>query len=265
MTASSLSPTFERDSDGLLKGVVYKRKPDGRIDWRAMINPVHIVRNDQAIKRDEAKLIQRYGKPVAEIETKDLDDRYLLILLAGIKELAHLRGYTPVRPRVAFASEFRCVVETQIDWIANFETLGQPASFGDVGSAIPASVGMGFDLYLEPIAANRAFVRAVRNFLGIHIVGRDEVPFSATVVPDEGGSNTATTESAALAPSVTSPQGTLKKAADEAKITFEVVRRTVIEKYRDKMKSDPEKWEKWQDVKPADCLTLVDIIRSKGK
>lgn len=261
---TSPTPTFERDTDGLVKGIVYKRKADGRIDWRAMINPAHIVRNDSAIKRDEAKLIQRYGKPVNEVKTEDLDDRYLLILLAGIKELAHLRGYTSVRPRVAYASDLRCVVETQIDFIPNFETLGQPASFGDVGSAIPASVGIGFDLYLEAIAANRAFVRAVRNFLGIHIVGRDEVPFTSNVTLDESGGNSSS-ESNGSEPSPLSPQGTLKKAADASKLSFANVRDTVIAKYRAKMESDPEKWTRWQDVKASDCLTIIDILRSKAK
>lgn len=254
-------PLFGRDADGLIKNMIYVRKSDNRIDWRAMINPAHIVRNEQQIKRDEVKLIQRYSKPVAEIETKNLDDRYLLILLAGIKELAHLRGYMSVAPRVAYASDSRCVVETLIMWIPNFETSGYSVAFGDVGSATPASVGQGFDLYLEPIAANRAFVRAVRNFLGIHIVGRDEVPFSAAVSPDEGGTSTATNDS--LAPSISSPQGTLKKAADDAKLTFTQVKETVIAKYRAKMDSDPALWERWQDVKASDCLTIIDILRSR--
>ena len=49
------------------------------------------------------------------------------------------------------------------------------ATYTDVGNATLANTDAFCAKFLETIACNRAFVRCVRNYLNIHIVGADEI------------------------------------------------------------------------------------------
>ena len=164
---------YSRDEGGLLKSVDYKFNEDGSVNWRAMVDSKYLFPNKSWF---EAR-----NKPTPR-SVDGLQDNQLLIKLAGIKELAKLRGYSSVRYNVIKCEKDHVSIKCEISWVPNFENPSQesdylPAStqFEDVANATTENTSSFATKFLETIAANRAFVRCVRNFLNVHIVGDDEI------------------------------------------------------------------------------------------
>ncbi len=156
----SSSGQKQRDNQGLLQGIEYSYKEDGLIDWRKMVKNDYLVPNKQRTN---------------ETDVSRLDDSKILILLAGIKELAQIRGFKSVQYKVASASMDYVCVSCGITWIGNYETGGEEVYFesmADAGAHNTESFGQSF---LATVAENRAFVRAVRNFLKVNLVGNEEM------------------------------------------------------------------------------------------
>lgn len=261
----STLPIFEWGENGLAKGVEYKYKEDHgvrKIDWRAMVNPKHIVVNTEMAKKDG--LPEKLGKKLEEIKPVDVADKYLLILLAGIKEVAALRGFISVNPHVDFCSDTKCTITTNITWRANCETGGKEVTYGNTASAIYGHVGGAtFDTYLETIADNRAFVRAVRNFLNIPILGRDEIKFGeSNVMPESNENSTADAAKVATSYALPSPQNTLKNTAAAKGLTFEQIKNGSLKKYKDKISGDPTEWNDWADISGPDAMELTGILKA---
>lgn len=158
--------TAERNGDGLVKQIDYKYTKEGFVDWRAMINDDHVYINE--------RFFEEQGLSVPE--SKDgLGDENLIIGLAAIKELARLRGFNSIRYITNFASPDYVSVTCEIEFIGNFETDMKPVVFSDIGAAHRDNTSGFASRYLDSIATNRAFSRAVRNFLNIHIVSSEEI------------------------------------------------------------------------------------------
>jgi hypothetical protein len=170
---------YGRDEHGLLKGVEYVFREDGTVDWRKMIPEEFIVINDDYF-------INKH-KPVPE-SLDGIGDEGLLILLGGIKELAKIRGFIRKNTKVVHSSEGRAVCECTITFIPNYESHGEEFVYSSVASAtfenVSSIIGK---YYLETIAENRAFVRAVRNALRVDAVGADEVSAVGTSSPKSEG------------------------------------------------------------------------------
>jgi hypothetical protein len=164
-----------RNQDGLLSNINYVYADDGFIDWRAMIKQEYLYPN-----RDFFEL---RGQPVPS-SIEGLADKQLLIMLGGIKELAKLRGYKSISYDLTHVDKDYVVAKCKINWIANYETSGIEVAFEDVANATSNNTDDFCLKFLETIACNRAFVRAVRNFLNIHIVGADEIDKSKNKVVD---------------------------------------------------------------------------------
>lgn len=157
---------YKRDENGLLENVDYQFNEDGSINWRAMIKEEHLFPNKswfEARGKDCPKSIE------------GLDDHQLLIKLGGIKELAKLRGFTNVAYTFKKCEEEHVAVTCGISFIANYETASQEVYFEDAANATLNNTSSFATKFLETIACNRAFVRCVRNFLNVHIVGDDEI------------------------------------------------------------------------------------------
>jgi hypothetical protein len=164
-----------RGPDGLIENKEYKFTPDGFVDWRAMIDPQFLYPNKDFFE------IRKMQVPTS---IEGLEDKQLLIMLGGIKELARLRGFKSVRYSVNHISTNYVVATCVIEWIGNFETSGESVIFEDVANATEANADNFCLKFLETIACNRAFVRCVRNFLNIHIVGADEIDKSKNKAVD---------------------------------------------------------------------------------
>lgn len=176
---------FERDENGLLKHIQYKFTSDGFVDWRGMVLSEHLY-----LKPDKkAKIEEKYGKKIDEIdiEKDNVEDIDLVILLAGIKRIASLRGFVSVKYRpIAAKNDFVATV-CSIRWIPNFETEGKEVEFEAMANASLDNSNEMTKIYLPETAENRAFVRAVRNFLKISIVSREELA-NAGSMPTNGDS-----------------------------------------------------------------------------
>lgn len=155
-----------RDSKGLLSGVTYAYRPDGSIDWRAMIDNKYLVPNLENFPE---------GTDAASLDVNELDDAHLLVTLAGIKEMAGLRGYHKVDYDIIEASKEYVAMKCTIVWVPNYETgmkLVQFSGLADAHSSNTSGFGRKF---LMAICENRAFSRAARNFLRINVIGQDEL------------------------------------------------------------------------------------------
>ena len=159
---NSLGPSsYKRDENGLLENIQYEFNEDGSVDWRSMIKEEHLFPNKswfELRKKDTQRSIE------------GLKDHQLLIKLSGIKELARLRGFTAVHFYTEKCEKDHVAVTCTIDFIENYET-GKSVSFQDMANATSENTSSFATKFLETIACNRAFVRCVRNFLNVHIVG----------------------------------------------------------------------------------------------
>lgn len=165
-----MTPTLKRNEFGLIEGLEYKFDSAGFIDWRKMLNSEHLYPNKDSFN----------GEDVPD-SIEGLEDNQLLCKLAGYKEIARLRGFKKVSYELTHISGGVSAICT-IKWIGNYETSGEEAEFSSTANAtIDNTSGFGAK-FLETIAENRAFVRTVRNFLNIHIVGADEVDKSKNKV-----------------------------------------------------------------------------------
>lgn len=204
-----MSPTLiERDELGLIKGVNYVFKDEGRrVDWRAMIPAEYLVPNRQNF--------EKRGEAVPET-IEGVADKDLLILLDGIKYIADLRGYRSSVPAKIESSPLHCTVAWEIEWYPNFETERSIKTSGGIGDATQENTTGFGRKFLGPIAENRAFVRAVRNFLRIPILGKDEVdgvPAAASQEAPVPKTN-----------DISKLQKELAKLMKEKKVSFEMIK-----------------------------------------
>lgn len=165
---------YSRNEYGLLNSVNYHFNDDGSINWRKMIKNEFLYPNKgwfDLRKKEFPNSIE------------GLADNQLLIMLGGIKELAKLRGFENVSYEVLNIGDNYVTAKCQIAWIGNYETDNRVVVFEDVANATADNTDDFCIKFLETIACNRAFVRCVRNFLNIHIVGADEIDKSKTALP----------------------------------------------------------------------------------
>lgn len=196
---------IKRDANGLIDGIQYTYNEDGFIDWRKMIKPEFLVPNKQ--------LFENAGKSIPN-SIEGLEDKDLLILLAGIKYLARVRGYSSVEYTLCSPAPEYVSAVCKITWNPNYETENKSIIFSGVGDASYFNTSGFGKNFLGPIAENRAFVRCVRNFLNITILGQDEISSDKNAEePNE---------------IVISTAGILSNKMAERKMTFENIKHQLI-------------------------------------
>jgi hypothetical protein len=234
---------FKRDVNGLLECVSYTFNQDSTINWRSMINKDHLVPNRDTFKNQKDINLK-------ELDISSLADNQLLILLAGIKELAQIRGYRNVSYDVIQAQPDYVAVKCTIDWIPNYETNMESVLFSALADAHLDNTKDFAKNFLMAIAENRAFIRAVRSFLKINIVGNDEMG-KTTHIDSEVEPNT----------SITQPVALLEKTMEEYGISFDQIKERAVQK---KMES-AENWSTIKDISPLSMFTIISGIKNKNK
>jgi len=227
---------IERLANGLLKGVKYVYNEDGLVDWRKMVKPEYLVPNRQRTK---------------EADVTKLEDKDLLILLGGIKELAQIRGYTDVRYDVQTPSSDYVVATCSITWTPNYETEDTQVTFSAIGDASPSNTSTFARFYLGPIAENRAFVRCVRSFLKINIVGQEEINVS------QAGSSENLGEVSGVGQ--VDVKACLNDLLSQKNITFEKVKARLIKENF----PNAESFEKAEDIPKLKAYELIKLIKAK--
>ena len=224
------SKKISRNADGLIEGIEYIYNENGLINWRKMVKPEYLVPNKEK---------------TSETDISKLEDKDLLILLGGTKELASIRGFSSVEYSVVCPHPEYVVASCKINWIPNYETEGNAISFSAIGDASPYNTKSFAKNFLGPTAENRAFVRCVRNFLKINIVGQDEIG-----KPDK---EQATEES-----NDSSPTSILSKIMKEKKIPFKKIKDKLVEEKFDKADSI----ESVEDIPKIKIFELIERIKS---
>lgn len=254
----------ERDERGLIKGMEYVYRADGRVDWKGMLKKRPEFLYVLFDKKDE--VVEKYG---ANFNIEEIDEKYLCISLPGIEYLAWLRGYLSAYPMVTnpvYDSDYEkvvsCTATYQVTFIGNYETGMQAVSFGHGAGA---NLRNTFDFssnYIETIAINRAWSKTIRMFLGINIVSREEVgPQDKTpskpvkekvIVPEISSEVTA--------------QSMLKNAVEKKlKLTFEEFKAAVKKKHLAKVKCDMDTVNSYDDIPSSDCFTLLGLVSEPKK
>lgn len=251
-SSNNVGPSlYKRDENGLLENIEYSFNEDGSINWRAMIKEEHLFPN--------RSWFESRGKDMPR-SIEGLADHQLLIKLAGIKELAKLRGFRSVTYEVVKCEQDHVAVTSCMEFIGNYETDGATILFQDSANATLDNTSSFATKFLETIACNRAFVRCVRNFLNVHIVGDDEIDKSSlgkTVKSNKSQSNPF------------SPSTTLQKKAKSSLNCedFSEFKDHIREWWRQKIKGvyqndNVSNWSDWSDVSDKDARTLIGVISS---
>jgi hypothetical protein len=248
-----IKPTV-RDERGLLNNVNYIFNKDGTVNWRAMVNPAHLYPNKDWFARRNQTVP----------ETADgLRDEQLLIKLGGIKEVAKLRGYSSVSFEFPKLERDYVVALCSVCWIPNFETNvnlmedkwpDTPSSMDVANATFENTDGFG-QKFLETIAANRAFVRAVRNHLGIHIVGEDEIA---------KGNGAKAAASAVEGSADVSPQSILsKKFSENIGGEFNDFKSWLRQLWKDEsyQNADAANWKAWIDIPTKEARALLKFVK----
>lgn len=261
--AVSIKPwqKYKRDSLGLLSSVDYVFNEDGSVNWRAMIKPEFLYPN-----RDWFD-VRKFEMPHS---IEGLDDKQLLVMLGGIKELAKLRGFYSVEYDVCNVREDYVTAKCTIQWMDNYESNGELVTYQDVANATASNTDDFCLKFLETIACNRAFVRCVRNYLNIHIVGADEIDKSKNRV--KGSVDTITSNALPI-----SAQGTLEKAVNEKlKLpdfeSFKEFLRSLWKKAQETedaatlaLLQEAKDWKQFKDVSAKSARVLLKIVNENSK
>jgi len=253
------STKYSRDEGGLLRSVDYKFNEDGSVNWRAMVDSKYLFPNKSWFEARD--------KPMPR-SVDGLQDNQLLIKLAGIKELAKLRGYNSVRYNVIKCEKDHVAIKCEISWVPNFENpsqdsdfLPESTQFEDVANATTENTSSFATKFLETIAANRSFVRCVRNFLNVHIVGDDEIdksnglpqhPEADEVEPLKKLTPNGVLESLALSKLKCSSFNDFKDKLREL---------WTLELYRN---DNAKNWESYDDVPAKEARLLINIIKNNN-
>lgn len=232
-TAQTPPNIITRNQYGLLENnnINYVYNEDGTINWRKMVKTEHLVPNRQKTQ---------------ETDVSKLQDKDLLILLGGIKELAQIRGYTSVEYKVVAASETYFATSCKITWLPNYETGGKEVVFESLADATSNNTKSFARFFLAAIAENRAFVRCVRNFLKINIVSQEELG-DAKLLDDSN----------VVAENPTSPQTLLEKTMKDKGITFETLKKKLIKEKFD----GAENFNVITDIPKVKIFELIDRIK----
>jgi hypothetical protein len=213
---------YGRNKYGLIenKDINYIYNDDGSINWRKMVKYEYLVPNRQKTQEQD----------VSKLEDKDL-----LILLGGIKELAQIRGYSKVEYKVVAATENYFATSCRITWSPNYETGNKEIIFESLADATSNNTKSFARFFLAAIAENRAFVRCVRNFLKINIVSQEELG-DVKLIDEEPQINQ------------TSPHALLDKIMKEKNISLETLKSKLIK----------EKFENSENIS-----NILDIPKTK--
>lgn len=237
---------FKRNEYGLLENVEYIFDPDGSINWRAMVKEEHLFPNKAHF--------ERFNKPTPKV-IDGLKDHQLLIKLSGIKELARLRGFKSVCYESIKSEIDHVAMKCKITFLGNYETNGEDIIYEDVANATPRNCSSFAIKFLETIACNRAFVRAVRNFLNIHIVGLDEMDTSEN---DSSSPQSVSNNSFSV-------HSMLDKIAKENIncFNFECFKEYLLDLKESGiyLNKDVSSWNNYSDIPSKECRVLIKILK----
>lgn len=222
------------------------------IDWKAKIEEKYLYTKNEKFK---------------DTPIKDVPENELLLKLGGVQELARLRGFESVTYEIRHIEHDHVFASCKITWAENTvdkEKLPRQ-TYESVASAKKSGVGPRMADYLETVAENRAFVRAVRRYLGVNIVGEDEInKTSATKVAELKE----VAEKETITPSKMPNANDVLSSACKARKMKLVDLQKLAEQYAKESKIDVPneviwEWKSFGDIEPKYARTLSGVIQSE--
>ena len=247
MTNQEAVAKYERDSHGLLTNVNYKFLESGAIDWRAMVSDEFLYPNKESFEK---------WKKEVPTSIEGLNDNQLLIKLGGIRELAKIRGFKEVNFDVIKSEEDECTIKCTIVFTPNYEN-PEGVVYSEVANATINNVSGFGSKFLECFAANRAFVRCVRGFLNINIVGADEI--------DTSGKGEVKEKKVVTSKSLT-PQGSLETRANKLGYEdYDAFKGVLKEFWKDETyRNDGVKeWTDFSDIPAKEARKLISLLEKR--
>lgn len=236
-----------RNEQGLIQNVEYVYDDSGFVNWRQMIKPEFLYPNKGWFEVRGLKI---------PTSIEGLEDHQLTIKLAGIKELLKLRGFINCDTDTDLVDKEYVKAKCTIVFLPNFETENREVRFSaNANATVDNTNGFGVK-FLETIAENRAFVRCVRNFLNIHIVGDDEIDKSSPK----------TEEIVEEKLNKFSTHDVLEKIAKgNGCLTFDdfLTKLRVFWKDGSYKNSEAKNWKSYKDIPAKECRKLMAIFESK--
>lgn len=243
--------SLERNKYGLFNHIKYVFNEDGTVNWRAMIPNKYLYINPDILSnasRAQA-FTNKYGKKPSEInlDVDKVEDKDLTILLGGIRYLANLRGMDRFSYNVKESRNDYSVIECNIEWVPNYENPGYGSSSG-VACASPQNTSQFVVHYLPEMASNRAFCRAVRNYLNIDIVSKEELGNkTAQEVPQQSNGQSMP---------IDTPAKQLLAKLTEHNISFEKMKELMISS-----KTNPKPhFEKYNSVEEMQITDIFEVL-----
>lgn len=238
---------LQRNEFGLLKNINYKFTENGHVDWRAMVDPKFLYPNKD--------WFETRGETVPD-SIEGLEDAQLLIQLGGIKELARLRGFNSVGYSLIHVERGVVAARCTIDWIPNYENPNGCMFESTANATIENTSGFGAK-FLETIAENRSFVRAVRNFLNIHIAGADEIDKSKNKVVEMDSQTVV---------SITAQSSLEKQAINAGFKSFESFRADFLNPLGKSGAYKPAQlptspWKTYEEIPADECRKIIALIK----
>ena len=246
--------SFERNAFGLYKHLNYIFTEDGYVDYYKMLKPEHIVLN----RRKKEAIEKKYKKTFDEIdiEKDKVEDEDLVILLAGIRFLAALRGFISVDYDFE-SNEEGAYTKCIMTFLGNYETNHRVVCFSALAERHRANLVGIFQNFPLSLSENGAFVRCVRSFLRIPIMAQDEI---IGVKEDEEVES-----EEELSP--VSPHAALDSYLKAKACPYKKLHQKLIKKVNDKNEPlfpDAEKWVKITDIPKETVLPILTMLKEKN-
>jgi hypothetical protein len=216
------------------------------------------AKKSEIAKKDIVKPVkfdwEKYLEENPQFKTKDKDSGIEVLLLQFFKDIAHKEGFLSVRySPLGNADQGYCGVSCEIEWpnLPRISSGLADAHFNNCHSFTK--------YYLSPMAENRSFIRAVKQYFNIPYLGKDEI---GQTPKEEPKTNEAPT----------GPYVVLKKAAkDKLNITsfdgFKSFLRKQVKEDPDIAWLKPDEYKEWaeyndwQEIKKPKILELINKIK----
>ncbi len=223
-------------------------------DWKSLIPAKYIEISSEWLSKNGIDPSKFEAGNKEELQER-CGEENLIIRLAGFKHLAHIRGLKSVsydirtfdKERVSAVCNLR-FTECQLTKEDGSKVYFPEQEFHGVANANIENTSYPFSNFLESMAENRAFIRAVKTALNINILGAEELEIkqiaATNLLSDDG---------------CVSPQESLGlmlagigKSFTDLKINL-----------KNKKWENHEDWNDFSDIPSDQCLLIIDGIRAK--
>lgn len=228
---------WQRDpSTGLLKNIAYVFTKEGGIDWQKMVPVEFFVPNKSKFPANT---------DFKSLDISKLTDDKLLILLAGFKYIARLKGYSSIEYTIGNAGPDFCSTVCKITWKGDFESEMQSFVTSGIGDAHHNNTNNFAKLFCASISQNRAQIRAIKEGCNISILGYEEL--------NDGKGIEEEVNPVYAPPSL---QTTLAAKMKEAKIDFNFIKEKIKESHPHSVN-----WQSLDDIPSSECCGLIERVR----